>query len=182
MYTPNDAAPPSKAEKLGTYMVLQFLPDGHWQLRPADLAVYVADIAPGHRALVQDWILFYIAWLFRLYVAGRFGNAVAREMMDAIYYRTAQNDDMKALGANIEAWFNQLDAAGAAVRRGLKIGGLDVPSTVYAAMRFMSADPESPCYEGKNTDDPFSDQVMAVIAKVHDDMLTPIGAAVDTFG
>jgi hypothetical protein len=182
MYTPNDATPPSKAEKLGAYMVLQFLPDGHWQLRPVDLAAYVADIAPEHRALVQNWILFYIAWLFRLYVAGKFGNAVAREMMDAIYYRTAQHDEMKALGANIKAWFNQLDTAGADVRRGLKIGGQDVPSTLYAAMRFMSADPESPCYEGKNTDDPFSDQVMAVIGKVHDDMLTPISAAVEAFG
>ena len=163
MYTRNDAAPASKAEKLGAYMVLQFLPDGHWQLRPDDLAAYVADIAPEHGALVQDWVLFYIAWLFRLYVAGKFGNAVAREMMDAIYYRTAQHDEMKALGANIKAWFNQLDAAGIDVRRGLKIGGQDVPSTVYAAMRFISADPESPCYEGKNADDPFSDQVMAVI-------------------
>ena len=182
MYTPNDAAPPSKAEKLGAYMVLQFLPDGHWQLGPVDLAAYVEDIAPEHQALVQDWILFYIAWLFRLYVAGKFGNAVAREMMDAIDYRTAQHDEMKALGANIKAWFNQLDAAGIDVRRGLKIGGQDVPSTVYAAMRFMSADPESPCYEGKNTDDRFSDQVIAIIGKVHDDMLTPISAAVDVFG
>lgn len=92
-YRPDYNAPPSLADRLGVYMVQQFLPSKQWQMPHDMLDGYIADIAPEYRDLVQNWILFYIAWLFRLTVAGKYGSAVEREMMAAVCYHLARMED-----------------------------------------------------------------------------------------
>lgn len=179
-YQPDQNAPPSLADRLGVYMVQQFLPGKQWQMPDDMLDGYVADVAPEYRGLVQSWILFYIAWLFRLTVAGKHGSAVEREMMAAVYYHLARMEEGRGLGANIKSWFDHLDVAGQQARDGKRIDGAEVPVTAYAAIRFMSADPKSPCRDSESNV-LFSNSVIMALAKVHDDMVAPVGAAVEAF-
>lgn len=137
---------------LGDFLVYQLLGD-RFGLKEDSLVECVAEVPVDLREMTKLWILFYVAWLYKLYAASKYGQEFADELVSqakqTLTKAASLAEGLEGIDSAFQFWFDRLDDSTDHV--GTKVQETEIPFEVFAALAFLTMDIESPFYKTTET-------------------------------
>ena len=164
---------------LGKFLVFSLL-ESQFGLSEQDTDECVAELPEELKGLGKFWAKLYLAWMFRMLVLGKYGDAFTEAMMSEVeaLMSRAQELSGKEIGLRnvFTFWFAQIDAVMPSA--GKTINGQVVPFEIVAALAFLVSDSSSPYFNQEQTNMVEFDLASALI-KAKEKVLPSLQRAVE---
>ena len=165
---------------LGKFLVFSLL-ESRFGLSEQETDGCVAELPEELKDPGKLWTKIYLAWIFRMLVKGKYGDAFTEAMMsevDALMSRAQElSGEESGLRNVFTFWFAKIDAV--MPMAGKEINGQVVPFEVFAALTFLVSDSSSPYFNQEQITNIAEFDVASALIKAKDKVLPSLQRVVE---
>lgn len=165
---------------LGKFVVFSLL-ESRFGLTQQEIDECVAELPDELKVPGEMWAKLYLAWIFRMLVKRKYGDAFTEAMMSEVEVLMSRAQELSGEESGLlnifTFWFAKIDAV--TPMAGKEFKGKVVPFEVFAALAFLVSDSSSPYFNKEQTTDMAEFEVASALIKTKDKALHSLERVVE---